>query len=90
MLILARATALPQARLGLVISRKNVGCAVARNRIKRLAREVFRQRQHSLGGLDLVLLARPGISALDNRSILDMLDSVLSSLEKKAAAGSRP
>ena len=82
-LILASTNTLSHARLGLVVSRKNVGCAVARNRIKRLAREAFRHRQHSLGGLDLVLLARPGISAMENHAILDTLDELLAALANK-------
>ncbi|CAN5583901.1 hypothetical protein BH11PLA2_BH11PLA2_34890 [soil metagenome] len=47
-------------RLGCSVSRK-AGNAVVRNRIKRLFREAFRQLQHELPDVDLVLLPRPGI-----------------------------
>ncbi|MEQ8800483.1 MAG: ribonuclease P protein component, partial [Haliea sp.] len=43
LLLLARITDHPQSRLGLVIAKKNVRKAVQRNRIKRVARELFRQ-----------------------------------------------
>jgi ribonuclease P protein component len=46
-------------RLGITASRK-VGCAVERNRVKRLLREAFRHRKHELPrGLRLVLIAKP-------------------------------
>jgi len=44
-------------RLGVTVTRK-VGGAVARNRIKRLAREWFRGRRDEFGSCDLVLIAK--------------------------------
>jgi ribonuclease P protein component len=44
-------------RLGITVTRK-VGGAVARNRIKRLAREWFRARRGEFGSCDLVLIAK--------------------------------
>ena len=53
-----RAVGPRQARLGLVVSRK-VGCAVLRNRFKRLAREVFRKSQALLPeDAEIVLIAK--------------------------------
>lgn len=49
---------LPPTRLGITVTRK-VGNAVARNRIKRLVREVFRQHRLQLPpGLDVVWVAK--------------------------------
>ena len=42
------------ARLGLAISKKNCRAATARNRIKRIIRESFREHQAILSGLDVV------------------------------------
>lgn len=45
-------------RLGLAIAKKNIRKAVQRNVIKRTVRENFRIKQHSLGNIDIVVLAR--------------------------------
>lgn len=45
-------------RLGLAIAKKNIKKAVNRNVIKRTVRENFRIQQQSLGGMDVVVLAR--------------------------------
>ena len=49
-------------RLG-VITAGRIGCAVVRNRARRLLRESFRIHQHDLASpVDLVLVARPSIA----------------------------
>lgn len=48
----------PPGRLGLAVSRR-VGNAVVRNLVKRRLRELFRPRQASFTGLDLMVTARP-------------------------------
>ena len=62
------------ARLGLAIPRKYIKTAVARNRIKRLVRESFRQHQHALSGVDLVVTLRRDASGLNNREIVQRLE----------------
>jgi ribonuclease P protein component len=46
------------ARLGLAIATRTCGGAVARNLIKRMARESFRLNQHSLPAVDIPIAAR--------------------------------
>lgn len=53
-----RANGLSQARLGIIASTRAARRAVDRNRFKRLAREVFRQSRHRLGGMDVVIQLR--------------------------------
>jgi len=62
-------------RLGMAVSKKCAKRAVDRNRLKRLARESFRQHKHSVAGFDIVLLARPPSVAASNSSLLQSLQS---------------
>ena len=73
-------------RLGLAVP-KRVGSAVARNRVKRRLRELWRARLDAIPtGCDYVLVVRPGVvEASDNRGaewLGERLDEVLG----KAAA----
>lgn len=67
-LILARPTAdSDEARLGLIVAKKNIKTAAKRNHFKRLARESFRLNQHRLQGLDIIVMSRkPHVSALQS------------------------
>ena len=57
--VLACPNELETARLGLAISRRVAPRAVDRNRLRRLARETFRQLE--LGALDYVVMARKDV-----------------------------
>lgn len=61
-LLIASSNEEGRGRLGLAIGRR-VGGAVARNRARRLLREVFRLNRAALvGDLDLVIVAKPGLA----------------------------
>lgn len=83
LLVLATSNTQGCPRLGLVISKKNAGCSVARNRVKRLCRESFRLRRNEFAMLDIVVLARPGVSKLNNEAIVAMLNSLFDQLCQK-------
>lgn len=60
-----------EARLGVVTSRR-VGCAVARNRMRRRIREIFRRRRASIRpGIWLVVTAKPGAGSAPFDEVLD-------------------
>jgi ribonuclease P protein component len=71
------------ARLGLVIAKKHVQLAVARNRIKRLIRESFRLQQHHIRGIDAIVLARRGIDQQSNQIILNTINKQWLTMRKK-------
>ena len=72
-LLLATENDLPHHRLGLIIAKKNVKLAVQRNRIKRIAREVFRHAPRGEYGLDVIIMARRGADLLDNQTLSTIL-----------------
>jgi ribonuclease P protein component len=70
-------------RLGLAIAKKNAKRAVDRNRIKRLLRESFRNRQHQLPPLDIIAMCRPSATKLTNKQILQQLERQWCYIQKK-------
>ena len=76
MTVLATPNSLNGPRLGIVISRKAAGSAVARNRIKRQVRESFRHWQSKLGSLDIVVIGRAGIAMQPNRDLAQALEKI--------------
>jgi ribonuclease P protein component len=75
-------------RLGITVTRKTAG-SVGRNRIRRLAREVFRRnRQLFPAGCELVLLARAGADQLDYATLQAELTAARDALARAARSSS--
>lgn len=72
--VLARDNKSAVARLGLAISKKHCRKATARNRIKRMIRESFRQHQAQLVGLDIVVINQPAAVLADNSAMNESLE----------------
>ena len=70
------------ARLGLSIGAKAVGNSVARNRVKRVVRESFRQMAAGFGGVDLIVGARNGARTAHNARLRESLDSLWKQVQK--------
>jgi len=82
-LFLARQNELNRPRLGLVIAKKNIRLAVDRNRMKRLIRETFRAKQQQLAGIDVIVLARKGMSDVTNAVLIEQLNKQWQGLTRK-------
>lgn len=87
-LVLAREKNQGPARLGLVVSKKNVRLAARRNRVKRVVRETFRRRTCSLDSLDIVFLARKGFDTLSPSDQSQLMAQAWERLAKRT--GGRP
>jgi ribonuclease P protein component len=83
--VLARPSGRSTARLGLTVSRRAAKRAVDRNKLKRLARESFRQ-QPKLPPWDFVVLARSGADRAERKALRASLDRHFEQLTKVAAA----
>jgi ribonuclease P protein component len=63
-------------RLGITVTRK-VGNAATRNRIKRVAREFFRQNRHLINGnWDINLIAKREAADIPNKLIFNYLEEI--------------
>lgn len=83
LLLLVKPNALPYPRLGLAIAKKQVKLAIKRNRVKRIARESFRQHSDSLPCVDMVLLVCKRIDELDNKELHQCLRDLWQQLIKR-------
>lgn len=86
--VIACANTLGIPRLGLSIAARVIARAVARNRIRRLVREVFRLSQHQLPALDFVVAARPASAAASAAELRADLGRALSAIRSKCASSS--
>ncbi len=67
-------------RLGMAFSKKAVRKSVERSRLKRICRESFRLHCFGDKGVDIILLARPGLELTSNQQLKLILNSIWRSL----------
>lgn len=72
------------ARIGLIISKKNVKKSVERNRIKRIIRESFRLNKHQLLG-DIIVLVYNKANDAENQTLRENLDNLWKRFQRKHA-----
>ena len=72
LLILSEPNGTETSRLGLVIGKKNVPTAVARNKIKRVVRETFRLTELPVA-VDLVFLARKDLGKISSTELATLI-----------------
>lgn len=68
-------------RLGLAIAKKSLKRAVARNQVKRWARDSFRLHAAELSAVDVVIMARPDAGRLPPERIRESFDQLWSRLK---------
>lgn len=71
---------LKQPRFGVIVSKRKVRLAVNRNKIKRLSREIFRFRQLSLSGIDLIVILRKPMDQIDKAELQQCLNQLFDKL----------
>lgn len=74
---------LGHARLGIVVGKKTARRAVQRNYMKRVLRELFRQEQPRLGGVDILVRPLRAYTRLDYAMIRDEFLQLLERLHQR-------
>lgn len=81
-LVKRRANGLHHPRLGLIVGKRNLKLAVARNRLKRCIREMVRLNQGELVGMDLVFRLRAPVAvggyATLRREVVELVERLSS------------
>lgn len=75
-----RFTDQPHPRLGVIIAKRNIKHAVGRNRVRRQARETFRQKQHELSGLDILFVVQKSAHKASNAELRECIEELLEQL----------
>lgn len=69
-------------RFGIIVSKKAARLSVSRNRIKRVAREVFRQSKLNLPNQDMVFIARYKSDNVTNQELRKCIKKMLAQFQK--------
>jgi len=87
--LIVRPNQLPFPRIGLAIAKKQLARAVWRNRVKRLAREAFRQHKQALSGYDIVVLGRRGMDEIDNATLNNSFEHLIRQIKNSGLKDGR-
>lgn len=88
-LVAEQRPALLRARIGLTVT-KRVGCAVERNRVRRLLREVFRHHKASFPmNYDIVVIAKDGAPKLTFAEVENELSIATATMHRKLGTSRR-
>lgn len=72
-----------EARIGFVIAKKKIPTAVARNRVRRVVRESFRQQRNNLGGIDIIILGQGNAGSVANLELFTSLSRHWQNLQER-------
>jgi ribonuclease P protein component len=72
--LLVRGNTHETARIGFIIAKKKVRLSVDRNRIKRVAKESFRNRRAELPPLDMIFIGQSGLVSMPNSLLFAHLE----------------
>ncbi len=72
-----------RARLGLVVGKKTAKLAVSRNYMRRVLREFFRQKQHDICHVDLIIRVQKKFSKIDFMQIKQEFDVLIVKLNQR-------
>lgn len=75
-----------ETRLGLAIAKKRAKRAVDRNKIKRIARESFREKRALLSGIDAVVMNKDSAAGASNVELRQSIDTLWVELASKLAS----
>ncbi|MET1218252.1 MAG: ribonuclease P protein component [Glaciecola sp.] len=70
-------------RLGITIAKNRVRKAHDRNRLKRIIRESFRQHQHFLPNIDIIVIGKSNLDTLSNQEFNDTLNKLWKKLKQR-------
>ncbi len=85
LVMLVRKNHLDMARVNVIVPKKHVALAVNRNRIKRWVRELFRLRQVTLKGTDLVVICRYSANSLTFSQCEKAFDGLIEAYQELAS-----